>query len=763
MATLSEALTIALGHFQAGRLEMAEEIYRRILTADPAAAEAWHMIGVIACQRGQLAAGAEQIRRAIGLRPTMGEYHGNLGIALKQMGQLDEAIACYRRALELNPELADVHNNLGIALRQQGDLAGAVACHQRALDVNPEFAEAYNCLGTAFREQGKLDQAAACYRRALQLRPGAASYHNNLGNVLRQQGRLDQALPEYRRALELNPQSVESLTNLGSLYQDLCQTPEAEACYRRAMQLAPLDARAYNGLGVARLTQGDLAAAESCFRRALELKPDYAEAHNNLGTALQEQDRRAEAQACYLAALAHKPDYGRAMANLGNVQKERGQFDAAIASYRRALEFQPDLAEARSNLLLALQCRDGVTLGELQAAHAEYDACHARPLLGTWQPHGNPRDPQRTLRLGFVSPDLGRHPVGYFLVRVLEHLDAAHCAATCYSDRLRGDEITARCRAAAAAWRDVRHLSDVQLAEQIRADQIDILFDLAGHTAHNRLPVFARKPAPLQVTWLGYVGTTGLTAIDYLLADRYHVPPQFEWAYAEKVLRMPDSYACFDPPAEAPPVGPLPALAVGRVTFGSLNNPAKITRQVVAHWAQILRRVPGSRLVLQYFGLEDAEKATLLRDWFGEWGISDEQLALSGGTDRRQMLNAYQQIDLVLDTFPYSGGLTTCEALWMGVPVVTCPGETFASRHALSHLSTVGLAETIARDRDEYVDLAVALAGDLPRLAALRAGLRDRMAASPLCDGPRFAAGLAALLRDRWRRWCGGETGPGAS
>jgi predicted O-linked N-acetylglucosamine transferase (SPINDLY family) len=689
MPTLPEALTIALDHFQTGRLELAEEIYRRILAADPTQAEAWHMTGVMACQREQLAVGAERIRHAIELRPTMGEYHGNLGIALKQLGQLDEAIACYRRALELNPRLADVHNNLGIALRQQGDLAGAVACHQHALDVNPEFAEAYNGLGTAFRGQGKLDQAAACYRRALQLRPATASYHNNLGNVLKQQGKSDEALPEYRRALELNPQSVDALTNLGNLLQELCQGAEAEVCYQRALQLAPFDARAYNGLGGVRLAQGDLDAAAPYLRRALELQPDYA--------------------------------------------------------------------EARSNLLRSLQDREGVTLRELQAAHAEYDVRHAQPLRPSWQPHGNSRDPERMLRLGFVSPDLGRHPVGCCLGRVLEQLDSTQATAICYSDRLADDEITARCRTAAVAWRDVRHLADVQLTEQIRADQIDILFDLAGHTAHNRLLVFARKPAPLQITWLGYEGTTGLTAIDYLLADQHHVPPQFEWAYAEKVLRMPDAYTCFEPPADAPPVGPLPALATGRVTFGSLNNPAKITRQMVARWAEILRHVAGSRLVLQSSGRADAERAALLRGWLAACGVAPEQWEVSDGADRRAVLKTYQQIDVALDTFPASGSLTTGEALWMGVPVVTCPGETFASRHAFSHLSTVGLAETIARDRDEYVDLAVALVGDLPRLAALRAGLRERVARSPLCDGPRFAQDLTALLRDTWRRWCEGR------
>jgi predicted O-linked N-acetylglucosamine transferase (SPINDLY family) len=350
--------------------------------------------------------------------------------------------------------------------------------------------------------------------------------------------------------------------------------------------------------------------------------------------------------------------------------------------------------------------------------------------------------------VGFVSPDLGRHPVGYLLVRVLENLGLE---TICYSDRVAQDDMTCRLQAAATQWRDVLGLSDERLAEQIRADAVDILFDLAGHTAHNRLLALARKPAPIQITWLGYVGTTGLAAMDYILADRYEIPPESEVYYREKVLRLPDGYVCFDAPEEAPPVGPLPAMAQGGVTFGCFNNLAKITPQAMRVWAEILRRVPQSRLVLKYRGLEGEGFRRELLERLAAERIDAARVELLGRSPRRELLADYNRIDLALDPFPYSGGLTTCEALWMGVPVVTCPGETFASRHALSHLSNAGLTETIAHDLDEYVELAVALAGDLPRLAGLRAGLRQRMAASPLCDAERFVDNLASLLQDVWQ------------
>ncbi len=337
----------------------------------------------------------------------------------------------------------------------------------------------------------------------------------------------------------------------------------------------------------------------------------------------------------------------------------------------------------------------------------------------------------------------------------------AECAIYCYSDTPRRDAITERFIAAADCWRDTEKLSDDALAEQIRRDKIDILFDLGGHLGGNRLLLFARKPAPIQVKWVGYPGSSGLTAMDYLLADRFHVPPpspptplpEGEGSYrAERVLRLPDGYICFDPPVEAPEVGTLPALERGHVTFGSVNNPAKITPGVVAAWAEILGRVPGSRLVLRYAGFEQQGTRRRYEELFSARGIGPERLDFLGFAPHAAMLKDYNRIDIALDPFPYSGGITTCEALWMGVPVITLPGKTFAGRHSLSHLTNVGFTETVAEDLPEYIGMAVRLAGDLPRLAKWRSELRGRMARSPLCDGPRFADNLMNTLRGLSRR-----------
>ena len=412
---------------------------------------------------------------------------------------------------------------------------------------------------------------------------------------------------------------------------------------------------------------------------------------------------------------------------------------------------QPGDAAAHAKALFCQQYVPGVTAADLLASHRQWDDRHGRPLQGPPPPVDDPR-PDRPLRLGFLSQDLGMHPVGRLLLGTVEHLDRREFPLYYYNDRLTRDPLTERIAATAHARRDVRGRGDVELAQQIRADRIDILFDLDGYTS-SRMPVLARKPAPLQVAWLGYPGTTGLPAMDYLLADACEIPAGREADYSELILRMPHGYLCYAPPDDAPPVAEPPLAAAGCVTFGSFNNLAKINEPVIEAWSAILRRVPGSRLLLKFQGLQHPELADRYRRLFAAHGIEPARLVLEGHAPHAELLARYGAVDVALDPFPYSGGLTTCEALWMGVPVITLPGDTFAGRHSLSHLSSVGLTETVAADRQAYVELAVRLAGDVARLAQLRRRLRPQMAASPLCDGPRFAAALAAQLLAAWQRF----------
>lgn len=608
-------------------------------------------------------------------------------------------------------------------------------------------------LAQAHHRARRLDLAEEIYRRILAVEPQQAEAQYNLATALLEQDKFDEAIAGYERLLERNPNNIQALNNLGNAWGRRGDPQQAIACYQRAVQLRPADPLAQLNLGMALQSTGRLEEAAACCRKAIESRPDFPPAHYALANVLREQGRADQALACYQQALALAPDFFDARYNLANLAKEQGRLDDAIDGYQQCLRLRPQSVWAHDNLLLSLHYRPGITMAQLAEAHAEYGRRHAKPHRVAWRAHENDRHPDRPLRLGFVSPDLGLHPVGRFLVGTLECLDPAQCQAVCYSDRAQPDALTARLQAAATGWRDSTRLDDSQLAEQIRADRIDILFDLAGHTAGNRLLVFARKPAPIQATWIGYPGTSGVAAIDYLLCDRHLLRPGEETCCVERVLRMPDGFVCFDPPADAPEVAPLPALKTGHVTFASFSNPAKLSEPVVALWSRILARLPSARMRLAYRGLDNPSACTRLLRLFAAAGVGAERLDVAGWSPYATYLAFYGRVDLVLDPFPFSGGVTTCEALWMGVPVVTCPGATVASRHAAGHLSAAGLAETIARDPDHYVDLALSLATDLEHLAHLRANLRPRVAHSPLCDAPRFAQNLQTLLRSLWHRW----------
>ena len=707
-------------HHQAGRLQIAAELYRQVVRVQPRHADAIHLLGVIAGQRGDHRTATQQIAKAIAIDPTKADYYANLAEAYRALRKFPEAVAGCRRALQLTPRDAGLYRNLGNVLKDAGQLQEAAECLQRAVQLNPNFAEAHFDLGTVLQSLGKFKEAFASYQRAINVPPPDAETFYKVADALKKMG-----------------QPVGAIT-----------------CFRHAVELASENGEYHNSLGCALKECGQLDEAASCFRRAIELKPERIDAHSNLAGVLLDQGKLAEAIAGFQRALELQPALAAALNGLGCTFKEQGRLTEAMDCFREATQAEPTFAVLRSNLLYGMQYRDGVTCEQLAEAHEEYEELLAAPLAKTWRPHDNLRDPDRRLRLGFLTPDFRQHPVATFLIRTLENLDREACDIVAYCHHVLADKVTERFRNVVTTWRDVRGHSDEQLVELIREDGMDVLFDLAGHSGQNRLLIFARKPAPIQITWIGYEGTTGLAAMDYLLADRYVLPEGTESYYREKVVRMPEGYVCFDAPAAAPPVASLPAQDKGYVTFGCFNNVLKITPEVVSLWSEILRRVPDSQLVLKYKSFRDETVRRRFLEAFGDQQVAPERLVLLSHSSYADYLAAYQQVDIALDTRPFSGSATTCDALWMGVPVITWPGETFASRHTFSHLSNIGLFETIAESREDYIERAVSLAGDLPRLAALRSGLRDRMAASPLCDGRRFAANLLPLLRDLWRQWC---------
>ena len=752
--TLQRAMQMAIEHHQGGRLAEAEGVYRQVLAQFPDHTDALHLLGVLAGQTGQADRAIDLIGRAIMIKPAVAQYHGNLGEAYRRSSQLDAALVSLRRAVELKPDMADAHTNLGRVLWDMGRAEEAIAALRRAIELHPGHAEAYSALGNLLKDEGRHEEAIAAFTQRIRLRPDDAQAHNNLGVCLHAVGRLEEATAAFRRTIQLKPDHAQAHGNLGIALQESGRAEEAIAAFQRALELNPSLARTHVNLGALLVDSSDAGGAIASLRRAIQLQPGLTEAHFNLGIALYRNNQLDEAIDAYRRALELNPDHAEAYSGLGVALLVTGEVEKAIGHFHQALVLRPNHSLARSNLVMCEQYRPGITLPYLARAHADWDHRHASHYFGSSKPWDLDRDPERTLRLGFVSSDFRSHPVGFFLAQVLESLGPHSCEVVCYHNRTDHDDLTRRLAAAANQWRDVFRLGDDALADCIRGDRIDILFDLSGHTEGNRLLVFARRPAPIQITWIGYPSTTGMAAMDYLIADRFHVPAESEPHYRESILRMPDTSVCFDPPVEAPAVGPLPALGRGYTTFGSFNNLAKLTPEVIAIWAEIVRRVPGSRLLLGTRGLGGVRTRDRIHGAFAAAGVEPCRVELQGKILRSDLLVTYNTMDVALDPFPYSGGMTTCEALWMGVPVVTCPGETMAGRHSLSHLSNVGLTETIATDRRDYIERAVRLAQDLPHLAAIRAGLREQMLRSPLCDGEKFAQHFMALLRDVWRHRC---------
>ncbi len=644
---------------------------------------------------------------------------------------------------------------LALQHHRAGRLTDAEALYRQILAVDPQQPESLHYLGLIAHQVGKHDTALELIGRALAVRPDWPEALCDQAEVLRAQQKREAAVACLRRAIELAPEFTLALSNLGNTLTELGQAEEAIGFCRRAVAADPQHAIAWYNLGNALLAARQWDEAVTACRQAIALKPDLAEAYNNLGVVLNHQGQADEAIAAFERSIALRPQVAPVHCNLGNALKDKGQLDEAIAAYQKASSLQPANLEFQSNTLVALHY------------HPAYDARAIAEELGRWnqqlqstlpprsnQQHPNDRAPERRLRIGYVSPDLRDHPVGLFLLPLLQQHDRQQYEIFVYTQVASPDAITAQLRAHTDAWHSTTGLADEQFADLIRRDRIDILVDLAMHTANNRLRVFALKPAPVQVNYLAYVGSSGLTAMDYRLSDPYLDPPgRDESIYCEKTIRLPETYWCFQSAhVDLPPTTREPQ--PGAIRFGCLNNFCKINPPLIAAWAQILRAVPGSQLTVH--ALEGDHRQRML-DQFTEQGIAAERITFVGKVPRAEYFQTYQALDISLDTTPYAGGTTTCDSLWMGVPVVTLAGERAVGRGGVSLLQNVGLPELIAPTLDEYVEIAVALANDLPRLRELRSTLRVRMQASPLMNAPRFARNVEAAYREMWRAWCEGS------
>lgn len=599
-------------------------------------------------------------------------------------------------------------------------------------------------LGQTLRGQQRWTEAADAFRHATARDPNNATAWLLLGLTEVNANRYDQAEQAYERTLALAPNSVEALTCYSFLLNQRGRPQRAVELLQNVLSRAGHLGVAWLVLAQACELLGDMEAAEKASQQAVALAPQDPAARYQLANILLfrwQQPSKALEQIRHLLALA--PNHGDGWALNGLILRALGRHDESLSALERSVQLAPT-PQNHSKLLAGLQYASGITAEALLQAHREWNSAH-NLQSATHISQSSPTPRSRPLRIGLLSADLGQHPAAFLVLPALEHLDRAKCSIVCYADRVTEDAYTARFRAVAETWHTTLGMPHDDLAALIRRDNIDILVDMSGHFGE-RMPLFLRKPAPIQITWFGYVGTTGLSAMDYLLADSHHVRPGEESWYTETVLRMPNGYACYQPPADAPDVTPLPALTDGQVTFGCFNNPAKYNSQLFDSWVEILRRVPTARLLLKFGWLGDPELQSQLRSEFERRGIARERLLIEAHSPQRDLMATYSRVDLALDTQPYSGGLTTCEALWMGVPVITFPGRTFAGRHSVSHLTNAGYPQFIAADQARYIELAIDWAGRLTDLADIRAQMRDQVRHSPLCDAPQFASCLLTLL-----------------
>jgi predicted O-linked N-acetylglucosamine transferase (SPINDLY family) len=649
------------------------------------------------------------------------------GNQAERAGEPGLAAERYRDAVRIAPGYAKAHLNLGIALEAMGDAPGAIASHRAALanDAAEPFA-GYN-LGRLLYLRGDLGEAERWLREALRGRPGFPEAHVVLAAVLQAQGKDAPAQVELEAALRERPDY-----------------------YEAKQALAELHAR----LAAAHAERGDVPGAARELGALVVLRPDWADAHYNYGCVLKRLMRSAEAEAAFRRALAIDPGHGPACKMLGGVLREQYQTDAALEFYRAARQHRPEDFELASAELHTLIGSERITEDALFAAHATLGAAIERAHPPRFEPLANPREPERRLRIGYLSADFRYHVVTLFMLPVLERRDRSAFEVYCYS-AAETDEYTRRLAAQADVWRDCAGASAAQLAERIRADGIDILVDLAGHSGSPQLRVFAQRPAPVQATWLGYLATTGLTRMHYRITDRVADPPGLTERYhTEALVRLPHSQWCYRPLVQVDVARTPPCARNGYLTLGSFNQAAKISPGARRLWVEILARLPGARLLVA--GIPPGRAQDNLRRDLVQAGVTEERLTIHPYVSLQDYFRLFDAVDIALDTLPYSGGTTTCDALWMGVPVITLPGERPTSRSAASLLTTVGLPEWIATSAEDYVGRALAFAADRDRLARLRASLRERMRASPLMDEAAFARDLEAAYRQMWRDWCAG-------
>ena len=717
---LQEAITC----HQQGEIDQAESLYRRVIKVKPRQPDSLHLLGVIAHQRGN---------------------H-------------EQAIKLIRRALTYKTSDATFYNNLGEAYRALEDFDNAIECYKKAIHLNADYQAAWNNLGAAYYGSAKTEDSIHACSEAIRLNPKDYQAHLNFGNALLQAGKKDAAENSFLEALKINPEYYQAHFNLGNYYKECGRLKDAEVSYLEVLRIKPDLAEAHNSLGNVYENQNKLKAAQSSLANALKLKPEYLEALNNRGRVYEKLGQTSRAIKSYKQGLRLEQDRISILNNLAGAYKEEGRIDESIRLFQKIVTLEPENTDAYSNLLLVSHYSTDLDCETIFTEHREWAEKIIRSHSSTCS-FNNTNDSSKRIKVGYVSPDFRGHSVAFFLEPILANHEKDEVEIFCYANVIHPDETTERLQRLAHHWTSIVGLSDDEVSSRIHNDEIDILVDLAGHTGKNRLPIFARKPAPVQVSFLGYPNTTGLPMIDYRLTDANADPPgSTEKWHTEKLVRLEPSAWCYRPMGEPPLVSKLPAIEKDYLTFGSFNAFAKLNEIVLNLWGKLLSEFDHSRLFLKTRCLADPALRERVIKKFQTYGISEERIQLSAHKSSYDShLECYHEIDIALDPFPYNGTTTTCEALMMGVPVITLEGEAHRSRVGVSLLNQVGLEHLIAKTPEEYLQIAHALASDLNALEELRKNLRSRMQESSLMDEVGFTKGLENAYRKMWRIWCGME------
>jgi protein O-GlcNAc transferase len=748
------------------RLEEAMICYEKALAINPGYMKAYNNLGSVLKNRGNVAEAVVYFQKALVINPDYITAHCNLGSALQELGRGEEAVVCFQKALSIDPNYAPAHNSLGLSLKELGKIKEAVANYQKALSIKPDFQEAYSNLGDALKEQGKQEEAVASYQKALAIQPDYVNVLNNLGIVFKEQGELAHAMACYNKALVIDPNCFESHSNLGNALQEQGELDRAVVCHKKALAIKPDYITAHSNLGTTLQEQGKLDEAVASYQKALSLmnspqtepeksipntplsnRWDSVNIYSNMGTALQEQGKLDEAIASYHKALSINPNSVEAHSNLGTALKDQGRWDEAIASYQKALSIKPNYANARSNYLFVASYNALLPFTEMLNAHKTWDTIHGEPLTNKISPQQRDERGDRVLRIGYVSPDFRHHPVSIFLAKTIEYHNRSQVEVFCYSDVLRPDQLTKTLISHADCWHNIVGWSNQQLVEQVKQDKIDILIDLTGHTAKNRLLAFVHKPAPIQATYLGYCTTTGLKTMDYWITDPVLTPETTQEQAVETIVRLPKGWVNYYPLEQAP-IELAPREFLDGPVFGSFNDLSKITNSVIEVWCEILHKVPNSRLLLKTNRLSNDKNRARISRLFSQYGITQNRLILKPRTST--YLAEYGHMDIALDPFPRTGGATTADALWMGVPVITLLGQRMIERQGASLLTTISKTEWIGTTVGEYVNKAVQIGKQGVRTTEQRLSLHESVICSPLCNYAGFVADLEAAYRKMW-------------